>query len=55
MRLLARFVLDVRGATAVEYGILGGLLAVAIIAGFGILSGSVEEVLTTIASHITTN
>jgi pilus assembly protein Flp/PilA len=55
MRFFARFALDVRGATAVEYGILGGLLAVAIIAGFGLLSGSLEEVLNTITSHITTD
>jgi pilus assembly protein Flp/PilA len=31
------------GATAIEYGLIGSIIALAIIAGFGFLSGQIES------------
>ena len=42
--LFSRFVSDESGATAIEYGLIAALVAVAIIAAFGGLRGGLTEV-----------
>ena len=38
MKLLSRFVTDRSGATAIEYGLLAGLMAVAVLTAIGAFS-----------------
>lgn len=40
--LIARFVKDESGATAIEYGLIAGLIAVAIIVGAGQLGSALD-------------
>ena len=42
-KLVARFVKDESGATAIEYGLIAALIAVAIIAGAGALGTAINE------------
>lgn len=48
MRLIRRFHADISGATAVEYGLLAVLISVALLGGFGALSGNLQNTLTTV-------
>ena len=41
--LITRFIKDEEGATAIEYGIIAGLVAVVLIAAFGPGSGGVSD------------
>ncbi|MGF6485743.1 Flp family type IVb pilin [Paraburkholderia sp. JPY419] len=53
--LIARvthFVTDDGGITAIEYGLLAGLIALAIIGAVQLLSGSISSVFTNLASSI---
>jgi pilus assembly protein Flp/PilA len=43
MRLLTRFAADESGATAIEYGLIAALIAVAIIAALNTLSGNLRN------------
>lgn len=45
IRMLCR---DERGATAIEYGLIAGLIAVAIIGGLGLVSGELNNLLNSI-------
>jgi pilus assembly protein Flp/PilA len=42
-KLVARFVKDESGATAIEYGLIAALIAVAIIAGAGALGTAIND------------
>ena len=42
-RLVARFALDERGATALEYGLIAGLIAAVIIVALTAVSGSIQN------------
>jgi pilus assembly protein Flp/PilA len=42
-KVLRKFVQDESGATAIEYGLIASLIAVAIIGGFSALADSVEK------------
>ena len=42
-KLVARFVNDESGATAIEYGLIAALIAVAIIAGAGALGTAIND------------
>lgn len=50
--LIARFVKDESGATAIEYGLIAALIAVAIIAGAGAVGSQLSEKFTGIASTL---
>jgi len=52
--LLSRFVKDESGATAVEYGLIAALIAVAIIAGATALGKNLNTVFTNISTKVTT-
>jgi pilus assembly protein Flp/PilA len=53
MRLLRQMIADETGATAIEYGLIAAIMSVALIAGFGTLSTSVQSVLETVTATIT--
>ena len=43
MGILSKLVRDRKGATAIEYGLIAALIAVAGIAGFQLLGGSIDN------------
>ncbi|MCA0277041.1 MAG: Flp family type IVb pilin [Proteobacteria bacterium] len=51
-KLIARFVKDESGATAIEYGLIAALIAVAIIAGAGFVGTSLNSKFELISSKI---
>lgn len=53
MRLFRELMCDRHGATAIEYGLIAAILSVALISGFGVLSGSVQGTLETVEAAIT--
>ncbi len=52
-RLLNRFLKDASGATAIEYGLIAAMVAVAIIAGVTSIGTSVNGVMTNLAGNVT--
>lgn len=50
--LLNRFAKDESGATAIEYGLIAALIAVAIIAAVGILGGRLRDTFTEVDTAI---
>lgn len=51
-KLVARFMKDESGATAIEYGLIAALIAVAIIAGARSLGGALNSKFQSIASTV---
>ncbi|WP_378945025.1 Flp family type IVb pilin [Mesorhizobium sp. ANAO-SY3R2] len=51
--LIARFVKDESGATAIEYGLIAALIAVAIIVGAGQLGGALDQKFKDVAKTVT--
>jgi pilus assembly protein Flp/PilA len=51
-KLIARFVKDESGATAIEYGLIAALIAMAIIAGAGLIGGELDEKFRSIAGSL---
>ncbi|PSJ59082.1 Flp family type IVb pilin [Kumtagia ephedrae] len=51
-KLFARFVKDESGATAIEYGLIAALIALAIITGAGLLGTNVNLKLEEIANKL---
>lgn len=52
MELINRLVKDESGATAIEYGLIAGLVAVAIIAALSALGGSLTSLFTSVSSEL---
>jgi pilus assembly protein Flp/PilA len=52
--LIARFVKDESGATAIEYGLIAALIALAIMVGAGSLGNALNNKFTAIASAVNT-
>ena len=52
MKLIARFVNDEDGATAIEYGLIAALIAVGIIAAATSLGGGLNKVFGTITTKL---
>jgi pilus assembly protein Flp/PilA len=52
MRLLARFLSDDSGATAIEYALIGGMLSVAIILGATALGSRLGAMFDSLASSV---
>ncbi|MBZ9796703.1 Flp family type IVb pilin [Mesorhizobium sp. ES1-4] len=50
--LFARFVKDESGATAIEYGLIAALIALAIITGAGALGNAINAKFTSIGSSL---
>jgi pilus assembly protein Flp/PilA len=51
-KLLSRFVKDESGATAIEYGLIAALIALAIIVGAGALGTALNKQFSTIANCV---
>lgn len=52
--IFARLINDEKGATAIEYGLIAALIAVALIAGAGTLGNALNSTLGTLGSKLTT-
>ncbi|CAN7723332.1 Flp family type IVb pilin [Mesorhizobium sp.] len=52
--LIARFVKDESGATAIEYGLIAALIALAIITGAGALGNALNSKFQAIATKLST-
>lgn len=50
--LISRFAKDEDGATAIEYGLIAGLIAVVIIGGLTALGGNINTAFNNIATRI---
>ena len=50
--LISRFAKDEDGATAIEYGLIAGLIAVVIIGGLTVLGNNIEAAFQEIATRI---
>ena len=55
MKKLARFFKDESGATAIEYGLIAALIAVAIITGVTSLGSNTQATFSTVAGAIDTS
>ena len=51
-KIVARFVKDESGATAIEYGLIAALIALAIVVGAGALGNSLDNKFDSIASKL---
>lgn len=51
---IARFFVDVSGATAIEYGLIGALISLAIIAGAGSIGSAVNNLFTSSSTKVGT-
>lgn len=54
MERLKRFLKDEDGVTAIEYGLIAALIAVAIIAAVGLIGGNLSTIFNHIADQLTT-
>jgi pilus assembly protein Flp/PilA len=52
MTLFARFIRDDRGATAIEYGLIASLIAVAIIGAATTLGGKLSTTFTSVSNQL---
>ena len=52
MNMIKRFINDESGATAIEYGLIAGLVAVAIIAALTALGGSLNNLVSDISDTV---
>ena len=55
LEMMKRFVRDEEGVTAIEYGLIASLIAVAIIVGATSLGGKLNEMFTFIAGKLKTS
>ena len=51
--IVSRFMRDETGATAIEYGLIAALIALAIITGAGALGNAINAKFTTIGTRVT--
>lgn len=51
-KIFARFVKDESGATAIEYGLIAALIALAIVAGAGALGNSLSDMFDRISTDL---
>ena len=54
MKIFARFLKDESGATAIEYGLIAALIAVAIIVAATSVGGSLDTLFTNVADELET-
>ncbi len=52
MQTIKNLLLDDSGTTAIEYGLIAGLVAVAIIGSLLALGGSLDGLFTTVGDHV---
>ena len=54
MNIISQFANDESGATAIEYGLIAALIAVAIIVAAGALGGKLSDLFNSISGHLNT-
>jgi pilus assembly protein Flp/PilA len=54
-KLFGKFINDESGATAIEYGLIAALIAMAIIAGAGMLGNSINDKFVKISGKLNTS
>lgn len=54
MNMITRFLKDESGATAIEYGLIAALIAVAAITGFSTLGDNLSSTLTSVSDQMST-
>jgi len=54
INMIKNFVKDESGATAIEYGLIAALVAVAIIAALGFLGSSLSNIFSYVGNQLTT-
>lgn len=52
LRAVSRFIQDEQGATAIEYGLIAGLIAVAIIGSVSTMGGALERAYQALADKL---
>lgn len=52
IKFLSKFRRDEEGATAIEYGLIAALIAIALIASLTLVGGSLSEIFTTVSSKV---
>ncbi|MCO5733702.1 Flp family type IVb pilin [Rhizobium sp. SSA_523] len=52
MKTMLAMLRNTEASTAVEYGLIAGIIAVALISGFGLISGNLEDILVRIDNVI---
>ena len=52
LRLIKKFSFDENGATAIEYALIGGLIAVSVISGASLIGNTVNNTLTEIGDTV---
>lgn len=51
MRLFRQLISDLRGATAVEYGLIAAIISVALLSGYSAFTGSLLNTFNTVETH----
>ena len=51
--LVSRFLKDESGATAIEYGLIAGLISIAIVTAVTTAGGSISSIFTTVSTKLT--
>ncbi|APO76497.1 Flp/Fap pilin component protein [Rhizobium etli 8C-3] len=52
MRILKAFLADVRGATAVEYGLMAALISAAVVGGLTTFGNSLQNTFNTVSNNL---
>jgi pilus assembly protein Flp/PilA len=52
MALLKEFIADLKGATAVEYGLLAAVISVAILASVGMIGNNISNMFLSTSNHM---
>lgn len=52
IKFLSKFRRDEEGATAIEYGLIAALIAIALIASLTLVGGSLSEIFDTVATKV---
>jgi pilus assembly protein Flp/PilA len=52
MKTLTAFLSDRTGATAIEYGLIASLIAVALLTGLTLFSDALENIFDTLSKHV---
>ncbi|WP_332772653.1 Flp family type IVb pilin [Phenylobacterium sp.] len=53
-KFVTRFLKDESGATAIEYGLIAALIAVVLVSAMGLVSGSLNDLLSGISTDLDT-
>lgn len=55
LRLVKKFYQDEEGATAIEYGLIAGILAVSIVAGASLIGNTINNTFDTLGTAVESN